>query len=125
MSDTKQTPSKQAGTPVGGFRDPLLQAQFDSAEIKKDKAWGLTVGKRIFKEQNNQSSVFFYGGRNIKWLEISKWAMGRQEMREFQDFTNINGDKAYVNIDWEPNRTAPHTYAATCRRTARSSNSSK
>lgn len=102
------SPNKQAGKPmVGDFRDPLLQINFDDPQKKKDKEYGKTILSRIYREQNNTSSVMFFGGRNIRWMENWQWAMGRQNMKEFQDFVSTDGNKAYTNVDMTQNMTGP------------------
>lgn len=102
-----QTPSKQAGSPVGSFTDPLLQVNFDDPEKKKSKEYGRTLLARIYKEQNNQSSSFYFGGRNIRWMENWQWAMGRQNMNEFTDYVSMEGNKAYAPVDMTQNRIGP------------------
>ena len=103
----EQTPSKQAGSPVGQFGDPLLQVNFDDPKKKKDKEYGRVLLARIFKEQNNQSSSFYFGGRNIRWMENWQWAMGRQNMNEFTDYVSTEGNKAYSPVDMTQNRYGP------------------
>lgn len=101
------TPSKQAGVPVGYFGDPLLQVNFDDPKKKQDKEYGRVLLERIFKEQNNQSSSFYFGGRNIRWMENWQWAMGRQNMNEFVDYVSTEGNKAYAPVDMTQNRLGP------------------
>lgn len=102
-----QSPNKSAGIPVGNFQDPLLQINFDDPQKKKDKEYGRTLLARIFKEQNNQSSSFYFGGRNIRWMENWQWAMGRQNMNEFTDYVSTEGNKAYAPVDMTQNRIGP------------------
>jgi hypothetical protein len=106
MAD-QNTPNKQAGEPVGQFGDPLLQANFDSPDKKKNPEYGRTLLSRIFKEQNNQASTFYFGGRNIRWMENWGWAMGRQSMNEFTDYVSMEGNKAYAPVDMTQNRIGP------------------
>jgi hypothetical protein len=103
----EQTPTKSAGTPVDGFRDPLLQASFDRPEQRKDKEYGRTLLARIYREQNNNSSTMFYGARNIRWMEVWDWLMGRQNMKEFLDYVGVEGNLAYSNVDYTQNRIGP------------------
>lgn len=103
----EQTPNKSAGTPIGTFGDPLLQANFDTPDKKKSKEYGRVLLARIFKEQNNQSSSFYFGGRNIRWMENWQWAMGRQNMNEFTDYVSTEGNKAYAPVDMTQNRIGP------------------
>lgn len=102
-----QIPNKQAGNPVGQFGDPLLQITFTDPEKKKDKEFGRQILQRIFKEQNNQSTSFYFGGRNIRWKENWDWAMGRQNMNEFVDYVSTQGNKAYSPVDMTQNRIGP------------------
>lgn len=101
------TPNKQAGSPVGEFGDPLLQISFDDPAKKQDKEYGKKLLARIYKEQNNVSSTFYFGGRNIRWMENDAWAMGTQNMAEFTDYVSMEGNKAYAPVDMTQNRVGP------------------
>lgn len=101
------TPQKTAGQPEAAFGDPLLAAQFTPPDKQKDPKFGRQLLARIYKEQSNNSTAVYFGGRQVRWAEIWAWAMGRQEMKEFVDFTSIDGDKAYVNIDYTQTRLGP------------------
>lgn len=96
-----------ASTPIPEFRDILLQVNFDDPKKKQDKEYGKKLISRIYGEQNNQSTIFYYGARAIRWREVWSWAMGRQDMREFTDYLGVDGTKAYVNIDFTPPRVGP------------------
>lgn len=99
-----QTPSK---APVPNFGDILLQVQFSSPQQRNDKEFGRKLLSRIYKEQNNIGSVFFFAGRAAQLKENQKWAMGRQTIQEFLDLLKIDGNNAYTGIDPTPNRTGP------------------
>lgn len=88
------------------FGNPLLQASFDDPKKKQDPKYGQKILSTIFKNQQT-NTTFFWGGRSVRWLENWAWAMGRQNMNEFTDFTNIDGNKSFVNIDMTQNRTGP------------------
>lgn len=103
----EQTPNKQAGTPVGQFGDPLLSISFDDPKKKADSEYGRTLLARIYKEQNNQSSTFYFGGRNIRWAENWRWSRGTQPMSEFTDYVSTEGNKAYAPVDMTPNGIGP------------------
>lgn len=103
----EQTPSKQAGSPVGEFGDPLLQVNFDDPQKKKDKEYGRKLLARIYKEQNITSSTFYFGGRNIRWMENWEWAAGRQNMASFTDYVSMEGNKAYAPVDMTQNGLGP------------------
>lgn len=101
------TNNSQPSESVPEFGDILLQANFDDPQKKQDKEYGRKLMERIFKEQNNQTSTFYFGGRNIRFLENWSWAMGRQNMKEFTDYVTIDGTNAYANVDITQNRTGP------------------
>lgn len=71
----------------------------------------MNLGERFYpvfiKSKAINQQRFFFGGRNIKWLENWQWAKGSQKMQEFLDFTTIDGTKAYTNIDLTQNRQGP------------------
>lgn len=90
------------------FSDPLLQVNFASPEQKSDKEFGRRLISRIYKEQSNNNSTMFYMGRLARWQENWVWAMGRQPIQEFLDYTSVSdANKAYTNIDITPDRTGP------------------
>ncbi len=105
MADNPQ--NKQSGSPAQQFGDILLQMQFDSTEQKNTKSFGLKLLTRIFKEQNNQSSSFYFAGRNQRWVELWSWAFGRQNMNEFTDYVSTEGNKAWTPVDMTQNRVGP------------------
>ncbi len=86
--------------------NPLLQITFDDPEKKQDKEYGRNILSTIYKEQN-QTNQFYFGGRNIQWLENWTWAIGRQNMKEFADYVSTDGNKAFTNVDMTPNRLGP------------------
>lgn len=89
------------------FGDPLLQVQFDTPEKKKDKNYGKRIIQAIYRQQNNNTSSAFYGGRVVRWREVWDWVMGRQSTKEFLDYTGIDGNQSYVNVDTTPERIGP------------------
>lgn len=86
------------------FGDILLARNFDSPEQKKDINYGKKLLTRIFREQSNDMVGFYFGQRNIQWLENYKWATGINSMKEFTDYVSTDGNKAYTNVDMTPNR---------------------
>lgn len=101
------TNNTEPSNPSQEFGDILLQANFDDPQKKIDPEYGRKLLSRLFKEQNNQTSTFYFGGRNIRILENWSWAMGRQNMKEFTDYVTIDGTNAYSNVDITQNRTGP------------------
>lgn len=104
----EQNPSQSATSSSNpSFGDPLLAAQFDTPEKKKDKNYGKKLITAIYRQQNNNTSSAFYGGRVVRWREVWDWLMGRQSTKEFLDYTGIDGNQSYVNVDTTPNRMGP------------------
>lgn len=99
--------NKKSSIQIGEFQDALLQVNFADPAQKQDKEFGRKLVARIYKEQNTQSSTFYFGGRNIRWQENWEWFMGRQNMNEFTDYVSTEGNKAYSPVDMTPNRIAP------------------
>lgn len=108
MSMYEQNPAQSVtGAQNPTFGDPLLQIQFDSPEKKKDKNYGKRIITAIYRQQNNNTSSAFYGGRVVRWREVWDWVMGRQSTKEFLDYTGIDGNQSYVNVDTTPERIGP------------------
>lgn len=89
---------------VQSFGDILLSRSFDDPQQKSDYKYGQKLLTRIFREQSNDMVGFYFGQRNILWLENYRWATGIQSMKEFIDYVSTDGNKAYTNVDLTPNR---------------------
>lgn len=90
------------------FSDPLMAVNFASPDQKKDKEFGRKLLERIYREQNNNNSTMFYLGRTARWKENWNWAMGRQPMQEFLDYTSVSdATKSLTNVDLTQDRTGP------------------
>jgi hypothetical protein len=87
--------------------DVLLDANFTDPQRRKDPEYGKQLLSRIFRQQNNSTVSFYFGGRNLKWDEYWKWAMGKQNMAEFADFVTVDGNTALTPVDTTPNGIAP------------------
>lgn len=89
--------------PLSGniFADILLSRSFDDPAKIKQYSYGQELLSRIYKQQSVQDNLSYYGGRIARWRENRLWAKGRQNMKEFVDFTGIGGNSAYVNIDYK------------------------
>lgn len=107
MPDVNPTQSRGSGAPYGPFGDILLAANFDDPQKRMGKEYGRKLMARIYKEQKNESSTFYWGGRNVRMFDVWQWAMGRQDMKQFFDFVGVDGNKAYSNVDYTQNRIGP------------------
>lgn len=87
------------------FSDILKQMIFESPEKIKEIDTGRQIAQKLYNIQTaSETDLNYFRARAFKWIEVLKWATGRQEMRQFLDYFNISdGNKAYVKIDMSPN----------------------
>jgi len=102
-----QNPSQTVTQSNPAFGNPLLSANFDSPEKKKSKAYGKKLLSDIYRQQNTNTNTAFYGARITRWREVWDWVMGRQSTKEFLDYTGIDGNQSFINVDTTPNRIGP------------------
>lgn len=86
--------------------DALLQLHVDAPNKKLEKTYGIQVAKSI---QGNvmASGEGYFKRRYENWKSWREFAKGTQSMQEFMDFMRIQGNNAYVNLDWRPPKIAP------------------
>jgi hypothetical protein len=94
MTPNPSNPDKQE------FTDPLQAINFASPDDILKNETGLKIAKRIYSAQSVESDLNFFKARADRWNELIKWALGKQDYKEFLSFLNISdASKAYANID--------------------------
>jgi hypothetical protein len=86
------------------FSDVLKQLAFDSPDEITKKETGKKIAEKIYSDQTGQTNnLNFFAARAIRWTEIEKWSLGKQDMQQFLPYMNVaDGNKAYVQIDMTP-----------------------
>lgn len=84
----------------------LLQLHVDAPSKKLDKSYGLQISKSLHDSVKSARDNFFQQ-RYEAWRAWRDFAKGTQNMQEFMDFLRIQGNQAYVNLDWRPPKIAP------------------
>lgn len=84
----------------------LLQLHIDAPNKKLDKSYGVTIAKAL---QSNVLSArdSFFQKRFDLWRICRQFAKGEQNMQEYKDYLRIQGNQAYVNLDWKAPKIAP------------------
>lgn len=91
------------------FTDILKQINFDSPEEIAKKETGKKLSEKIYSDQTGQTNnLNFFAARAVRWAEVEKWSLGKQDMTQFLDYMNVsNANKAYVQIDMTPIMVGP------------------
>lgn len=86
------------------FTDILKQISFESPDEIAKKETGKKISEKIYTDQTGQTNnLNFFAARAIRWAEVEKWVLGKQDMTQFLPYMNVtDGNKAYVNIDMTP-----------------------
>lgn len=101
----RSLPGSESNSTQPPFTDILKAVLFQAPDKIKKKETGLKLFQKIYSDQTaSDTSLNFFRGRALRWINILKWATGMQDMREFQDYFNVSdANKAYVKIDMSPN----------------------
>ena len=86
------------------FNDILKQINFEDPQEVAKKETGKKIAQKIYLDQTGQTNnLNFFAARALRWAEIEKWALGKQDMQQFLPYMNVaDANKAYVQIDMTP-----------------------
>ena len=84
------------------FYNPTLQFQLNLDGVS-DKELGEKMAKYVHSIVSNE----YFEKRNVEISKNMKVSTGRQDMRDYMQFLNIDGKQSYVNLDWTPPMIAP------------------
>jgi hypothetical protein len=86
------------------FNDVLKQINFEDPQEVAKKETGKKIAQKIYLDQTGQTNnLNFFAARALRWAEIEKWALGKQDMQQFLPYMNVaDANKAYVQIDMTP-----------------------
>jgi len=84
----------------------LLQLHVDAPNKKLEKTYGVTISKAL---QANvlASRDSYFQKRFESWKSSRAIAKGEQDMNEFKDYMRIQGNQAFINLDWTSPKIAP------------------
>ena len=82
--------------------NPTLQFHMNSEGVT-DADLGQKMAKYIHSIVSNE----YFEKRNVEISKNIKLSYGRQDMRDYMQFLNIDGKQSYVNLDWTPPMIAP------------------
>jgi hypothetical protein len=84
------------------FYNPTLQFQ-----LNLDGVSDAELGEKMAKYVHSIVSNEYFEKRNVEISKNMKLSTGRQDMRDYMQFLNIDGKQSYVNLDWTPPMIAP------------------
>lgn len=86
------------------FNDILKQINFEDPQEVLKKETGKKIAEKIYLDQTGQTNnLNFFAARALRWAEIEKWALGKQDMQQFLPYMNVaDANKAYIQIDMTP-----------------------
>lgn len=91
------------------FNDILKQIVFESPEEIAKKETGKKISEKIYSDQTGQTNnLNFFAARAVRWAEVEKWSLGKQDMTQFLPYMNVSdANKAYVQMDMTPTMVGP------------------
>jgi len=84
------------------FYNPTLQFQ-----LNLDGVSDAELGEKMARYVHSIVSNEYFEKRNVEIAKNMKLSTGRQDMRDYMQFLNIDGKQSYVNLDWTPPMIAP------------------
>ena len=84
------------------FYNPTLQFQLNLEGVSDAE-----LGEKMAKYVHSIVSNEYFEKRNVEISKNMKLSTGRQDMRDYMQFLNIDGKQSYVNLDWTPPMIAP------------------
>lgn len=84
------------------FYNPTLQFQLNLEGVSDAE-----LGEKMAKYVHSIVSNEYFEKRNVEIAKNMKLSTGRQDMRDYMQFLNIDGKQSYVNLDWTPPMIAP------------------
>src|SRR5262245_57262142 len=95
--------------------DELLRLQFDDSTTKRRPSYGLKLAQSMwtYVAQGNNG---YYETRRNQWELNRMWSKGTKDNREFMNFMGVEGNKTYLNIDYEILKIVPRWLKTTVNR---------
>jgi len=99
MAESKSLPSDNPP-----FSDILKQISFEDPQEVATKETGKKIAEKIYLDQTGQTNnLNFFAARALRWAEIEKWVLGKQDMQQFLPYMNVSdANKSYAQIDMTP-----------------------
>jgi len=82
--------------------NPTLQFHLNNEGVT-DAELGQKMARYIHSIVSNE----YFERRNVEITKNVKLSYGKQDMRDYMQFLNIDGKQSYVNLDWTPPMIAP------------------
>lgn len=98
-----------ASSQMPPFNDILKQLAFETPDEIAKKETGKKISEKIYLDQTGQTNnLNYFAARAVRWAEVEKWALGKQDMTQFLPYMNVSdSNKAYVQIDMTPIMVGP------------------
>ena len=98
-----ENPSRQ-GSSMPPFNDIFKKIIFDDPQEIEKIETGRRISEKIYQDQTGQTNnLNFFAARALRWSEIEKWSLGKQNMEQFLPYMNVaDANKSYAQIDMTP-----------------------
>jgi len=77
-----------------GYPSPLAT----EAE-KNNPQYGLDYFRKMYADWAGENNVVLES-RRLRWQNARDFAGGKQNIQQYKDLLNVNGDQSYINLDW-------------------------
>lgn len=101
--------AENTSSSMPAFNDIMKQLVFDTPDEIAKKETGKKISEKIYSDQTGQTNnLNFFAARAVRWAEVEKWSLGKQDMTQFLPYMNVSdANKAYVQIDMTPVMVGP------------------
>ncbi len=104
----------QSPQSTSGF-ETLLNLQYDDATTKRKLAYGLKLVKSMWTYVSYGNNGFFQARQN-QWEVNRLWSKGTKDNSEFNSMMGVEGNKSFINIDYEILKIVPRWLKSTVNR---------
>jgi hypothetical protein len=95
--------------------ESLLALQYDQPSLKRQEWYGLKLVKSMWTYIAYGNNGFF-SARQKQWEENRLWSKGAKDNKEFNSMMGVEGNKSWINIDYEILKIVPRWLKGTVNR---------
>ena len=86
--------------------DQLMAINYDLPSEKRKLSYGLKLSKELWSYVTTGNEGY-YSVRYKDWKDMDLWAKGQVDNTDFQSYMGVEGNKAWINIDWSVIKVMP------------------
>lgn len=95
--------------------EALLNLQYDQPSRKREEWYGLKLAKSMWMYVSHGNNGYFQA-RQKQWEQNRLWSKGTKDNKEFNSMMGVEGNKSWINIDYEILKIIPRWLKATVNR---------